>query len=116
MLSKNTCEIREDSSGEVHIRGPTIFNDNGTARITPLKGLKANSLQDVDNIINLGLKNRTIGSNDVHEQSSRSHAILELEIVSDQLIKLRDQLLDRLSECVPVDKELAEAESKFSLN
>jgi len=93
-----------------------VFNKDGTARITPLLGMKARSIQDVNAIIKLGLKNRTIGSNDVHDQSSRSHAILELEIVSDALIQLRMQLLDRLSECVPVDKQVADAEISFSLN
>lgn len=108
--------MREDSDGEVHIRGPTIYFKDGTARITPLCGMKATSMQEVESIINLGLSNRTIGSNDIHEQSSRSHAILEFEIVSDELIALRNQLLDRLSECVPVDKQLTDADISFSLN
>ena len=50
------------------------------------------------------LGRRQVGSSTVHDQSSRTHAILELEIICQSLVDARLAVIDRQSELVPVGK------------
>ena len=89
------CTVRTDSKGKVHIRGDTIMNEDGSWRIKVLKGMHARTSKEVVDIVKFGLKTRKVGNSGVHNQSSRSHAILELEIVTDEIINQR-QLVEKL--------------------
>lgn len=58
-------------------------------RVKTLQGMHARSASDIVKIVNQGLQTRKVGSSGVHDQSSRSHAILEMEIVTQDLIDAR---------------------------
>ena len=62
------------------------------------------------------LGQREVGRSSVHDQSSRTHAILELEIVTRQLMDLREAVKDRESELVPVGKRAADLMKISSLS
>ena len=62
--NKNTLEIREDGKGTIHIVGLV------QKQITNIKNL-------ID-IIDFGLKSRTTGVTGANDDSSRSHAILNI--------------------------------------
>ena len=64
--NKNTLEIREDGKGTIHIVGLV------QKQITNIKNL-------ID-IIDFGLKSRTTGVTGANDDSSRSHAILNIEL------------------------------------
>ena len=64
--NKNTLEIREDGKGTIHIVGLV------QKQITNMKNL-------ID-IIDFGLKSRTTGVTGANDDSSRSHAILNIEL------------------------------------
>ena len=50
------------------------------------------------------LGQRQVGSSTVHDQSSRTHAVLELEIVTQKLVEARNIVIERESELVLVGK------------
>ncbi len=52
------------------------------------------------------LGQRQVGSSSVHDQSSRTHAVLELKIVTQELVDAREVVIVRESELVPVGKQV----------
>lgn len=109
------CEVfnREDDKGVV-LRGPTVVDDKGNVRITPVCSIPCKSEEEVFKAVDNALKHRHTGSSNVHEQSSRSHAILEMEIVSRKLLMARTALIDAESELHPVGKALADEVIRIS--
>ncbi|KAK6829912.1 P-loop containing nucleoside triphosphate hydrolase protein [Apiospora arundinis] len=86
LLNKRTeCHIRE-AHGKIHIRGET------------------ESFGEFQQELAQALAYRSVGASTVHDQSSRTHAVLELEIINQQLLDAREALVDRQSELVPVGK------------
>lgn len=49
-----------------------------------------------------GLKHRKTATSTVHDQSSRTHAVIELEIITKDLLNARDDVVERQLELVPV--------------
>ncbi|KAK6860844.1 kinesin family protein [Apiospora arundinis] len=89
LLNKRTeCHIRE-AHGKIHIRGET----------EPCK-----SFGEFQQELAQALAYRSVGASTVHDLSSRTHAVLELEIINQQLLDAREALVDRQSELVPVGK------------
>ena len=58
--------------------------------------------------VNESLALRKKGSSAVHDESSRSHVFLEMELVTKRLIEARTALWNAESEIVPIGKELDE--------
>jgi hypothetical protein len=101
---RKECYVREDSDGKIHIRGNAERDASGYFRVKKLHGFHGQSEADIVQIVENGLKTRKTGSSGVHDQSSRSHALLEMEIVHDKLIELRNHLEDKYAEMMHLGK------------
>ena len=99
------CTVREDGQGKIHIRGDVIRNPDGSWRVKVLKGMHAKTSKEIVDIVNFGLKTRKVGSSGVHDQSSRSHAVLEMEIVTKDLIAARNYVQESHSQAALLGKQ-----------
>jgi hypothetical protein len=88
----------------MHIRGPTTKDDSGRVKVQPLTGFHSYSSDEICRIVDAALVSRTVGSSSLHDQSSRSHAIIEYEIVTEDLIAARQQLYQCEADLVPIGK------------
>ncbi|WVN88064.1 uncharacterized protein L203_103263 [Cryptococcus depauperatus CBS 7841] len=105
LLNQRTeCHIREGHDGKVHIRGKTEMLEGGKVRVCPIVKRPCWTYEFLRQELTLALGRRAVGSSSVHEQSSRTHAILELEIICQSLVDARQAVTDRQSELVPVGK------------
>ncbi|KAF7196066.1 Kinesin-like protein [Pseudocercospora fuligena] len=98
------CHIREGSDGQTHVRGQTEIFEDGRVRVRPIKAISCWKFEEVRTAILKGLATREVGSSSVHDQSSRTHAILELEVINEELVNARNAVIERESELVPVGK------------
>ncbi|KAF5856147.1 hypothetical protein ETB97_007830 [Aspergillus alliaceus] len=98
------CYVREGSDGKTHIRGETEVLEKGKVRVRPIVTKPCWSFEELRQELLAGLKLRATGTSTIHDQSSRTHAVLELEIVTRALLEARDAVIDRQSELVPVGK------------
>ncbi|KAK0617670.1 P-loop containing nucleoside triphosphate hydrolase protein [Immersiella caudata] len=98
------CHIREGPDGKTHIRGETELLGGGKVRVCPIVQQPCWAFTSLREELIRALSRRAVGSSTVHDQSSRTHAVLEFEVVSQRLIDARQALYDRQSELVPVGK------------
>lgn len=98
------CFIREGPDGKVHIRGETEMLEGGKVRVCPIVKRPCWTFEYLKQELTSALGRRQVGSSTVHDQSSRTHAILELEIICQSLVGARLAVIDRQSELVPVGK------------
>lgn len=73
-------------------------------RVRPIATKACWSFDDFRRELLGGLGLRATGTSTVHDQSSRTHAVLELEIVTRALLDAREEVIERQSELVPVAK------------
>jgi len=105
LLNQRTeCHIRVGPDGKVHIRGDTEMLEGGKVRVCPIVKKPCWTYESLRNELIQALGHRAVGSSSVHDQSSRTHAVLELEIVCQSLVDARQAVIDRQSELVPVGK------------
>lgn len=100
----NECYIREGPDGQTHIRGETEMLEDGKVRVRPIETRACWTFDEVRQHLLEGLLLRKTGSSTVHDQSSRTHAVLELEVVNSTLLEARNAVIERQSELVPVGK------------
>lgn len=98
------CHIREGPDGKVHIRGETEMLSEGKVRVQPIVKKPCWTFDELRDELRGALARRAVGSSSVHDQSSRTHAVLELEIINEPLAAARTEVIDRQSELVPVGK------------
>ncbi|CAM9184037.1 unnamed protein product [Scytosiphon promiscuus] len=67
-VAPNKHDIRLDKKGRVYVEG--------------LVECEVEALQEVEELVVLGGRNRTVGNNNVNEHSSRSHLVLQVHITS----------------------------------
>ncbi|TGO28149.1 hypothetical protein BPAE_0031g00140 [Botrytis paeoniae] len=101
---RNKCFIREDSDEKPHLRGKTELLDGGKVRVQSLVQRSYRKFESLREELQKSLGRRSVGSSSVHDQSSRMHAILNLEIINRQLIEAQNALIEREAELVPVGK------------
>jgi len=103
------CYIREDDGGNINIRGPTLKDEEtGEVKVQPLTPIYIGP-NDVNKLINKvteSLKFRKQGSSGTHDESSRSHVFLEMELVTNKLISERINLWNAEGKLVPVGKAI----------
>lgn len=108
MDGRSECRVREDADGQVHFRrDPKILSD-GSVRVQPMTSTVCNSAEDVAAAVAAGSSLRATGSSSLHSQSSRSHAIIEMEVVSEELLAARESAIHEESLLVPLGKMLEE--------
>ncbi|CEJ93154.1 hypothetical protein VHEMI08764 [[Torrubiella] hemipterigena] len=98
------CHIREGSDEKVHIRGETECLPGGQVRVQPIVKRPCWTYEEFCTVLLEAVANRAVGSSSVHDESSRTHLVLELEIINQSLIDARAELINRESELVPVGK------------
>ncbi|PHH85645.1 hypothetical protein CDD83_137 [Cordyceps sp. RAO-2017] len=98
------CHVRQGPDGRVHVRGETELLDGDRVRVRPVVQEPCWSFDALRRRLVQAVGGRAVGSSGVHDQSSRTHAVLELELVSRPLVDARCALVDRQSELVPVGK------------
>ncbi|KAL4911153.1 hypothetical protein BDW74DRAFT_172617 [Aspergillus multicolor] len=101
---KVPCHVREGPDGKTHIRGETEVFPDGRVRVRPITQRPCWTFQEFRSTLLSGLKLRATGTSTIHDQSSRTHAVLEIEIVTRTLLRARDAVIERQSELVPVAK------------
>jgi len=99
------CHVREDADGRVRIRAGTRVGADGTVSTGYQTARVARSHREAVGIVETGVAARRVGSSGVHDRSSRSHAVLELEIVSQRMIDLREEAERLTSEEVRIGHE-----------
>ena len=98
------CFLREDSAGQVHIRSSTHMDASGCVRVQSLFAAYARRIEDVDALVQRALSSRAVGNSSLHSQSSRSHALIELQLVNPAVISARLAVLDAEATLVPIGK------------
>ncbi|PYH82468.1 P-loop containing nucleoside triphosphate hydrolase protein [Aspergillus uvarum CBS 121591] len=98
------CHIREGGDGKTHIRGETEVLEHGRVRVHPIATKACWSFDELLAHLRGGLALRATGSSTVHDLSSRTHAVLEVEIVSRALLAAREAVVECETEFVPVAK------------
>jgi len=89
------CHVREDDEGNINIRGPTLKDEeSGEVVVQPLTPVYAtsNSIDTLLKRVKHALTLRKQGSSATHDESSRSHVFLTMELVSNKLIAAREDL------------------------
>lgn len=105
LLNRRTeCFIREGPDGKTHIRGETEVLEGGKVRVQPIAQRACWAFDEFRRELVKALGHRSVGSSTVHDQSSRTHAVLELEVVNLALVEARETVVERQSELVPVGK------------
>ncbi|CAG8175968.1 unnamed protein product [Penicillium salamii] len=104
LLNRTECFVREGPDRRVYIRGETEILENGKVRVRPIGTKACWSFEQLLQELRRGLKHRQTATSTVHDQSSRTHAIIEMEIVTTDLLCARDCVVERQSELVPVGK------------
>ncbi|KDO33576.1 hypothetical protein SPRG_19206 [Saprolegnia parasitica CBS 223.65] len=99
------CFVREDELGKVHIRSATTTGDDGLVYTSSSTTKAASSLDDLTAIVADGLATRKTGNSNVHAQSSRSHAVLEVELVTTTQLQLATELETALANTTRVGHE-----------
>jgi hypothetical protein len=102
--NRSQCFVREGPDGKVHVRGDTEMLEGGKVRVRPIVQKPCWNFESFQQELLKALEQRVTGSSSVHDQSSRTHAFLQLEIVNQPLVDARNALFDRQSELVPVGK------------
>lgn len=92
LLTNEECSIRQDGNGMVYVRGPMKEDPEGRIDQQPL-GKLCSTFEQVVKCIDAAVHSRRVGSSTHHGQSSRSHLVIELEIVTKELVNQRNLLL-----------------------
>jgi len=85
---RKRSQILEGDKGEVLLRS-TEKNEDGLWVSGNISDIVCSTPEEVENAIQVGLELRKSGTSTAHCQSSRSHAVIEMEIVTEKLAKLR---------------------------
>ena len=102
VLQGKCCNFFADR--RVHIRGETEILEDGKVRVRPITTRAFWSFEEVQRQLREALKQRETATSTIHDQSSRTHAIIEMEIITSDLLRARDSVVERQSELVPVGK------------
>ena len=94
----DTCSIRQGKNGVVHVRGPMITSEeDGKIHQKPM-GKLCRTPNEVVELVNKACESRRIGISTHHDQSSRSHLVMEFEVVTADLIAERNLFMQEEAE------------------
>ena len=92
---KAECFVRENSEGVINLRAqPKVCEDN-KIRAYPITGVRVQTEEELLAVIADGVSSRNVGNSTLHDKSSRSHAFLEFELVSTELIEERNKMVEK---------------------
>jgi len=108
MDNRCECQVREDADGQVHFRKDPKVHADGRVVVRPMSSILCRSADDVASAVAVGSRLRVVGASSLHDQSSRSHAILEMEVVTEDLVAAREAVIHEESLLVPLGKQIEE--------
>jgi len=86
---RTECRMRESGEGTFHFRKFKGKQRDGCAMDNKI----CVTVDQIEEVVKAGVQNRTTGSSNFHNQSSRSHAVLEMEIVCKEILSIRKKLI-----------------------
>jgi len=86
--NREECTMREGEDGRFHFRKMKGKQQEGCG----LDNRYCTTVAEIEEIVKAGVGNRALGNSNFHNQSSRSHAVLEMEIVCEEIRNLRKTL------------------------
>ena len=104
MNEKQECFLREDENGRIHLRTQPVICDDGKIRAYPITGIRVREDEKLLEVIRDGIGSRNVGNSTLHDKSSRSHAFLEFELVTTELVKLREELVEKEADILHTEK------------
>jgi len=96
--------VREDAEGAVRLRGAVTVGAHGEVSVRVQAVVTATTPAEVDNAVAAALASRAVGSSTAHHESSRSHCILEVEVVTPALADARAAALSAEAALVPLGR------------
>lgn len=110
--------VREDADGIVRLRGAVTVGPDGKVSVTQQAVANVSTAEEVDAAIAAALDSRAVGTSTAHHESSRSHCILEVEIVTPAIVAARAAVLAAEAALVPIGQardaaKIALAEKQF---
>ena len=104
---KLQCSLRTDGEGNLCVAGPAVRTDlrdvveecsklgegDHATLVTLSRGLRhwpVKSMEDLERFSSTALQQRVVGSSTEHTASSRSHALLRMEVVDQQLLEAKE--------------------------
>jgi hypothetical protein len=98
------CSLRKNSAGQLMVRGGTTKRVLSAAESDELGGVEfvvqtegqhalvVRTPEDLADVHTLCSTHRAVGSSSTHDQSSRSHAIFRMDVVSDTLLEVQERV------------------------
>ena len=99
---RHQVTLREGEDGNIQFRGATTRDaDTGAVLTTKLTEMITNTPDDVAAVLAKGIAQRSVGKSNLHSQSSRSHAVFEVEVVNQELLDRREATRQAEAEMTP---------------
>lgn len=94
--NRTRCDLLESRNQEMKLRHTIIFEMEGLerklVRSEDMPGVACRNADEIKQAILAGMELRQTGISGVHDESSRSHAIIEFEIVTERILYIRDRI------------------------
>eukprot|EP01083_Nonionella_stella_P247846 858862_1 len=101
--NKRECFAREGEDGVVQIRADPVVCEDGKIRALPISHAHVQTEDELLEVISNGISSRNVGHSSLHDKSSRSHAFLEFEVVSTELMNERKKLIEAEATMLQID-------------
>lgn len=85
------AKLYETSNGDMVLRHTERDEERDLWISRQIVGRICRTAEEIEEGINFGMQFRVAGNSTVHDQSSRSHAMIEMEIVTEEMMRLREQ-------------------------
>jgi len=114
-LLNNRAELKllEDGNGVVHIRAQTERKEDGTVVNRDQKFVIVKDLDHLLDVLKDGIILRAAGCSSIHDQSSRSHAMLEMRVLNEALVSAMEEEVIAISKLAPHEKSKTDTPKKF---
>jgi len=90
------CYLRENEQKEFVFRRNAEKSDRKWGHVHQrgrgLKNVYCTTVEEIESAVKEGIDNRASGHSTFHKQSSRSHAVLQMEIVSEEIVEAEKKL------------------------
>ena len=113
---RKECTLRESADGSLHIRAATHVTSEGRVFVRNQHSVQVSTSEELAALLVRGLQQRAVGSSSTHDQSSRSHAHLQIEIVNGALVRAREAVMQTEAALHPVGKRVDELMVDLGLN
>jgi len=89
------CHLRENEQKQFVFRRNA--EKSGRKWVLDARGLDnvyCTNIEEIESAVKEGIENRSSGHSTFHKQSSRSHAVLQMEIISEEIVQIEKKLVE----------------------